>query len=166
VAITASEAVSDAAATITSYLDERDIRYERVSDGDWAIQLNGEKKLSITVLFALRERTLRVESFFIRRPVENLADVYGLFLRTNQRIYGVRFALDDLGDVYLVGRLPIESIIEEELDRVLGSILSTSDELFMPAIEIGFASYLKRDMAWRAAQGIPSGPPRATIPPA
>jgi hypothetical protein len=31
-------------------------------------------------------------------------------------------------------------------------VLTTSDELFMPAIEIGFASYLKRDLAWRAAQ--------------
>jgi len=157
--------VPDAAETITAYLDERDIRYERVSDADWAIQLHGEKKLSITVLFALRERTLQVESFFIRRPLENHADVYGLFLRTNKRLYGVRFALDDLGDVYLVGRFPIESLTEDELDRVLGAIFSTSDELFMPAIEIGFASYLERDMAWRAAQGTPSGPP-VTIPPA
>lgn len=157
--------MSDAADTITSYLDERDIRYERVGDMDWAIQLRGEKKLSITVLFALRERTLQVESFFIRRPAENHADLYRLLLRTNTRIYGVRFALDDLGDVYLVGRFPVESVAEEELDRVLGAIFSTSDELFMPAIEIGFASYLKRDMAWRAAQGIPDGAPRATIAP-
>ncbi len=117
--------MSDARSTIETYLSERDIRYERVSDGDWAIQLKGEKKLSITVLFALRERTLQVESFFIRRPAENHADLY--------------------------------------LDRVLGAILQTSDELFMPAIEIGFASYLKRDLAWRAAQGIPSGPPRADV---
>ena len=157
--------MTDAAATITSYLDERDIRYERVGSSDWAIQLRGEKKLSITVLFALRERTLQVESFFIRRPAENHADLYRLLLRTNVRIYGVRFALDDIGDVYLVGRFPVESVTDEELDRVLGAIFSISDELFMPAIEIGFESYLKRDMAWRAAQGIPDGVPRATISP-
>ena len=149
------------AETITAYLADRDVNNQRVSDTDWAIQLNGEKKLSITVLFALRERTLQIESFFIRRPAENHADLYGLLLRTNMRLYGIRFALDDIGDVYLVARLPIEAVTEEELDRVLGAILSTSDELFMPAIEIGFASYLKRDMAWRAAQGIPPGPPRA-----
>jgi putative sensory transduction regulator len=157
--------VSDAAATISAYLNDRDIRYERVSDAEWAIQLRGEKKLSITVLFALRERTLQVESFFMRRPAENHGDVYRLLLRTNVRIYGVRFALDELGDLYLVGRFPVESIAEDELDRVLGAVLSISDELFMPVIEIGFASYLKRDMAWRAAQGIPDGVPRATIAP-
>jgi hypothetical protein len=155
--------VPDPAATITAYLADRDVHNQRVSDTDWAIQLKGEKKLSITVLFALRERTLQIESFFIRRAHENHADLYRLLLRMNTRLYGVRFALDDLGDVYLVGRIPVEAVTEEELDRVLGAILQTSDELFMPAIEIGFASYLERDMAWRAAQGIPPGPPRAKI---
>src|SRR5439155_7985637 len=124
-AITASDALSGAAATIIAYLDERDIRYERVSDADWAIQLHGEKKLSITILFALRERTLQVESFFIRRPLENHADLYALLLRTNMRIYGVRFAVDDVGDVYLVGRFPVEAVSDEELERLLGAILST-----------------------------------------
>ena len=153
-------------ATISAYLDERDIRYERVSDNDWAIQLHGEKKLSITALFALRERTLQVESFFMRRPAENHAEVYGLLLRTNRRVYGVRFALDDIGDIYLVGRFAIETITADELDRMLGAILSISDELFMPVIEIGFASYLERDMAWRAAQGIPQTLPPQKLPPA
>ena len=151
------------AETITAYLADRDVTNQRVSDTDWAIQLKGEKRLSITVLFALRERTLQIESFFMRRPHENHADLYRLLLRTNMRLYGIRFAIDDLGDVYLVGRVPIEAVTEDELDRLLGAIFSNSDELFMPAIEIGFASYLERDMAWRAAQGIPSGPPRTTI---
>lgn len=141
-----------AAQTIESYLADRDVRHERIGEADWAVQLHGEKKLSITVLLALRERTLQLESFFIRRPAENHADVYRMLLRANMRIYGVRFAIDDIGDVFLVGRIPVDAVNEEELDRILGAILSTSDEMFMPAIEVGFASYLRRDMAWREAQ--------------
>ena len=80
---------------VERYLAERDLRYERVSDGDWAVLLKGEKKLAITVLVALRERTLAVESFFIRRPAENQAELYRMLLRANTRVYGVRFALDD-----------------------------------------------------------------------
>ena len=137
---------------IESYLADRDVRHERISEADWAVQLHGEKKLSITVLLALRERTLQIESFFIRRPAENHADVYRMLLRANKRIYGVRFAIDDIGDVFLVGRVPVDAVSEDELDRILGAILTTSDEMFMPAIEMGFASYLARDMAWRAAQ--------------
>jgi hypothetical protein len=137
---------------IASYLADRDVRNERVSDNDWALQLRGEKKFSITVLLAVRERTLQIESFFIRRAAENHADFYRMFLRANLRLYGVRFAIDEIGDVFLVGRVAIDAVTEEEIDRLLGAILTTSDEMFMPAIEVGFASYLERDMAWRAAQ--------------
>jgi len=157
--------VTGAVRVISSYLADRDVRYERVSDSDWAVLLKGEKKLSITVLLALRERTLAMESFFIRRPAENHADLYAILLRTNMRLYGVRFALDDIGDVYLTARIPVEAVTDEELDRILGAILVTSDEMFMPAIEVGFASYLQRDMAWRAAQGVPSAGPQSTVSP-
>jgi hypothetical protein len=116
------------------------------------LQLRGDKKHSITVLLALRERTLALESFFMRRPAENHADLYAMLLRTNMRAYGIRFALDDIGDVFIVARIALESVTDEELDRLLGAVLSTADEMFMPAIEVGFASYLARDMAWRAAQ--------------
>ena len=137
---------------IGAYLREHEIRHERPSESDWTVQLRGEKKLSTTVLFAVRERTLAVEAFFMRRPNENHAEFYRMLLRANMRTYAIRFAVDDVGDVYLVARIPLASVTEEELDRVLGAILTTAEETFMPAIEVGFASYLQRDMAWRAAQ--------------
>lgn len=140
------------AEVVESYLRDRDIRCERPSESDWVLQLRGEKKHSITVLLALRERTLALESFFMRRPAENHAELYGLLLRANMRTYGIRFALDDIGDIFIVTRLPLQAVTEEELDRLLGAVLTTADELFMPAIEVGFASYLARDLAWRAAQ--------------
>lgn len=140
------------AEVIAGYLRDREIRFEHPTDSDWALQLRGEKKHSITVLLALRERTLALESFFIRRPAENHAELYGMLLRANMRTYGIRFAIDDAGDVFIVARLPLEAVTEEELDRLLGAVLTTADGMFMPAIEVGFASYLARDMAWRAAQ--------------
>jgi len=155
--------VTDVRAVIERYLSSDDVRSQRITDSDWAIQLKGERKLSITVLVAVRERTVGVESFFIRRPAENHAELYRMLLRANTTLYGVRFALDDLGDVYLTGRFPIHAITDDELDRILGAILETSDSMFMPAIEVGFASYLARDLAWRAAQGAPEGAVRTTI---
>lgn len=144
--------MADPADVIDSYLREHQIRHERPTPSDWALQLAGEKRHSITVLLALRERTLRVESFFMRRPEENHGEFYALLLRANMRMYGVRFGLDDIGDVFLTARLALEVVTSDELDRLIGAILSESDALFMPAIEVGFASYLARDMAWRAAQ--------------
>lgn len=137
---------------VDRYLRDREIRHERPTDTDWVLLLRGEKKHTITVILALRERTLALESFFMRHPVENHDEIYAMLLRANMRTYGVRFALDDLDDIFIVGRLPLEAVTEVELDRLLGAILTTADEMFMPAIEVGFASYLARDLAWRAAQ--------------
>ena len=144
--------MADPAEIISAYLRDRDIRHERATGSGWALQLKGDKRHSITVLFALRERTLAVESFFMRRPAENHADFYAILLRANMRMYGVRFGIDDVGDVFLTARVALEAVTEDELDRLLGAILTESDSLFMPAIETGFTSYLARDMAWRAAQ--------------
>jgi Putative bacterial sensory transduction regulator len=68
-------------------------------------------------------------------------------------MYGVHFALDPLGDVYLVGRLPLSSVTATEIDRLLGCVLSYSDDNFDTALELGFASSIRREWAWRSRRG-------------
>ena len=63
------------------------------------------------------------------------------------------FAINELGDIYLVGRLPLTTITEQELDRVLGSVLQYSDSSFNPLLELGFASAIRREWAWRVSRG-------------
>jgi hypothetical protein len=65
----------------------------------------------------------------------------------------MHFALDPLGDVYLVGRLPLASVTAAEIDRLLGCVLSYSDDNFDTALELGFASSIRREWAWRASRG-------------
>ncbi len=97
--------------------------------------------------------SLHVEAFFCRQPDENHARFYRFLLERGARMYGVHFALDPLGDVYLVGRLPLGSVTAAEVDRLLGCVLSYSDENFDAALEIGFASSIRREWAWRARRG-------------
>jgi hypothetical protein len=86
----------------------------------------------------------------MRRPQENADRFYELLLRRNARAYGVHFAVDADGDVYLAGRRAAAGLDEDEMDRIVGSILIEADGLFDAAIEVGFASYLEADRAWRA----------------
>jgi hypothetical protein len=65
----------------------------------------------------------------------------------------VHFALDRIGDVYLVGRLPLSAISPAEIDRLLGCVLSYADDNFNAALEIGFASSIRKEWAWRAKRG-------------
>ncbi len=97
--------------------------------------------------------SLHVEAFFCRQPDENHADFYRFLLERSGRMYGVHFALDQVGDVYLVGRLPLGCLSTDEIDRILGCVLSYSDENFDAALMLGFASSIRREWAWRTKRG-------------
>ncbi len=77
----------------------------------------------------------------------------GYLLRKNGGMYGVGFALDETGDVYLVGRLPLSAVTPEEIDRLLGCVLTYSDDNFDRALELGFAGSIQREWDWRVKRG-------------
>jgi len=64
-----------------------------------------------------------------------------------------RVRRNELGDIYLVGRLPFSAVTEQELDRVIGAVLQYSDSSFNPLLELGFANAIRREWAWRVSRG-------------
>lgn len=137
------------AGAIESFLQHNEIASVRTAPATWALSIPGEAKHQIAVLIALGEQTLRAESFFMRRPLENEAAFYALLLRWNRRATPARFAIDDLGDVYIAAEIPVSAVSETELDRLLGAVVTASEETFVPALEVGFTTYLAADRAWR-----------------
>lgn len=134
-------------------LAERGIAFSHDRPGEFVAELRGEHKLVTNCLLAVGAHALLVQAFFVRRPDENQADFYRYLLERNARMYAVAFCLDRLGDVYLSGRLPLAAVDEGELDRLLGSVLAYSDENFDPALQLGFASAIRREWAWRVDRG-------------
>jgi len=84
---------------------------------------------------------------------ENAAELYKFLLGRNAKMYGVSFAVDQVGDVFIVGHLPLASVTADEVDRLLGCVLTYADENFDRALEIGFASSIRREWAWRVSRG-------------
>jgi hypothetical protein len=117
------------------------------------VRLTGTHKLATLTWLIAGEHSLHVEAFFCRQPDENHAALYRFLLERNGRMFGVHFALDATGDVYLTGRLPLCSIAADEIDRVLGCVLTYADEAFDQALRLGFGSAIKREWAWRASRG-------------
>jgi len=145
--------VSGVAETIESFLANAEIPFKRVGENEWGAQLRGDRKLTIPLGIAVHGDRVVFESFFMRRPQENADRFYEMLLRRNARTFGVHFAVDAQGDVFLVGAWPVSSLTDDALDRIIGSILIESDGLFDTAIGIGFESYFKADMEWRARGG-------------
>jgi len=97
--------------------------------------------------------SLSIEAFFIRKPDENHEAFYRWLLERNARMYAVAFAIDNIGDVYLVGKLPLTAVTPDEIDRILGSVLTYSDEGFDTALELGFRSSIEKEWDWRVKRG-------------
>ena len=140
-------------AVIAATLVEAGVEHEHVRPGAFLVSLPGQHKLKTAVWLVVGDHSLLVEAFVVRRPDENEAAFYRYLLERNARMYGVHFSVDHLGDVYLVGRVPLEAVDGEELDRVLGCVLTYSDEEFDRLLEIGFATSIRREWAWRVKRG-------------
>jgi hypothetical protein len=142
-----------AGGALGTVLDTLGVGYENPEPGAFLLRLEGEHKLATMTWLIAGQHSLQVEAFFCRQPDENHAAFYRFLLERNGRMYGVRFALDAAGDVYLTGRLPLAAITEPEIDRLLGCVLSYSDETFNEALKIGFGSAIRREWEWRQKRG-------------
>src|SRR3954449_1364450 len=150
---------------IKGALDELELSYERVEDGAFLVKLEGEHKLATMTWLVVQDFSLLVEAFFMRKPAENEGGTYGFLLGRNARTYAVHFSIDRLGDVYLTGRLPLQAITADEVDRILGSVRTYADENFDPALMLGFKGAIERERTWRAKlpPGAGGRPPRGVL---
>ncbi len=147
------EAGGAAAKTIEAALADLGLPFETPRPGAYLVRLEGQHKLATMTWLIAGAHSLHVEAFFCRQPDENHAAFYRFLLERSGRMYGVHFALDRVGDVYLVGRAALASVTASEIDRLLGCVLSYSDENFDQALMIGFASSIRREWAWRTRRG-------------
>jgi len=142
--------------TIAAALDEAELTYDSPGDGQFFVTLPGTHKLATHCWLVAGRHALLVEAFVCRKPDENVEEFFRFLLRRNARLYAVAFSVDEAGDVYLVGRLPLHAVTAEEVDRLLGSVLQYADESFDRLLEIGFAGSIRREWQWRQKNGMPT----------
>ncbi|MGH3360738.1 MAG: YbjN domain-containing protein [Nocardioidaceae bacterium] len=145
--------MSPAADTIRAGLDGAELEYAEHRPGVFDVELPGERKLKTTCRLEVGEQALSIHAFVARRPDENHEVVYRWLLERNLKLYAVAFALDHNGDIYLDGRLPLDAVTTDEVDRVLGAVLTYADESFNTILELGFASSIRKEWEWRLARG-------------
>jgi hypothetical protein len=134
------------------------LQIDEVGEDRWMTMLAGEWKRTIPLLLDLDERTLKVTSLFAGVPDEGHEQVYRILLQRNQRPQAVHFALDDEGDLIIVGSLPLVALDAQAVDDLLGAVLTLADETFNQVLRTGFASYLEAEQRWREKVGMPPNP--------
>ncbi|GAA3728033.1 hypothetical protein HDA32_000250 [Spinactinospora alkalitolerans] len=148
-----SQEQASAIAAIETALKEADLEFERPDPEAFMVTLPGRRKLKTLAWLGVGEHSLLVKTFFCRQPDENHADFYRWLMLKNNEMYGMAFTADEVGDVYIVGRSALACVTPEEVDRLLGCLLTYSDDYFNPALERGFASSIRREWEWRVERG-------------
>ena len=144
--------MDDPAQVLRGYLTENDLEFEE-RDGSFSFGLPGERKLQTPVRVDIGPHALAVHAFVCRNPDENHERVYRWLLERNLKTYAVSYAVDHMGDIYLDARLPLVLVTPEEIDRVLGSVLTHADGSFNTILELGFASSIRKEWEWRNLRG-------------
>src|SRR5437762_7256087 len=134
---------------IESTLDERGVDWERTGEGAYVVTLPGTRKLKTLCNLVVGGHALRIEAFVMRQPEERREELWAWLLQRNARMYGVAFAIDKAGDVYLTGRVPLHAVTAEELDRLLGAVLSYDEENLDKMLSIGLGEAIRSEWAWR-----------------
>jgi hypothetical protein len=150
--------VADVQQVVEKALDASELTYSRHPGAHGGppgliVELPGERKLTTNTILSFGEHSMRIEAFVCRKPDENHAGVYRFMLKRNRRLYGLAYTLDNVGDIYLVGRMSLESVTSAEIDRVLGQVLEAVDSDFNTLLELGFRSSIQKEWEWRVSRG-------------
>ena len=151
--MTDEDPATRAAAVVRETLAASGLEWREPAERRFEVDLPGERKLRTTCRLEVGAQSLAVHAFVARHPDENHERVYRWLLERNLRLYGVAFAVDHAGDIHLDGRLPLTAVTAEEVDRLLGAVLTYADESFNTILELGFATSIRREWEWRRARG-------------
>ena len=120
----------------------------------WYVRFRCDGRDATTIYFDLHERTLRYEVYFLPMPETGegaeparVAELYEFLLRRNHTMYGARFSLGPDGDVYLVGRVALEHLSVDELDRIIGVLYELTERWFQPVVQLAYAKRPLQDDA-------------------
>ena len=144
---------ADAATVIEAALVDSGLDFERMTPSSFAVNLPGERRLRTACLLSIGPQALSIEAFVVRHPDEKRDEVYAWLLQRNARMYAVSWSIDDSGDIYLTGKMPLSAIDADEIDRILGAVLEYADGSFNYLLQLGFGSSIRREWAWRVKNG-------------
>ncbi|MEV5549431.1 YbjN domain-containing protein [Streptomyces sp. NPDC052309] len=149
----AESQMAKAAQVVEGALQDAELEWESPEPGNYVVKLPGTRKLSTTVSLLIGRHSLSLNAFVIRHPDENEAAVHRWLLERNLKLYGVSYAVDRLGDVYVTAKLPLAAVTADEIDRLLGQVLEAADGAFNTLLELGFATAIRKEYAWRVSRG-------------
>lgn len=120
-----------------------DVVWSGDHEGRRGVRMRQTVRDMTTVWFEVGDRTLRVEAYVLPSPPQARDEVFRIALTHNARTRRVAFALDRLGDLVLVARIPLAEVTEEELELTLGEVYELVEVSFRALVAAAFGRETK-----------------------
>lgn len=104
----------------------------------WGIRMAQEAREATTVWFTVGERTVGYEAYLLPQPPQRAADVYRFCLVRNHRSWPAAISMDDRGDLYVRGRIPLTDLSARRLGEAVGAVYETVELSFRRLVVMGF----------------------------
>ena len=119
-------------------LNALDIDVERRAEREWSVAVPCGTRGPVAVLITVRDFTVTLRAFVVRRPDRDAEGVHARLLHKNLSTRHWRFAIDDLGDVFARADARLEGLDTAVLDGLLGELSTIVDEVYESIVRMGF----------------------------
>ena len=127
------------------------VPFERVEVGAYVVELHGAGRPRTWLWVVAGEQSVALEAFVVHLTVEaDHAAVHRHVLRRGLGLRRVHYAIDDVGDLFVVGDLPHTALDEDGLDLVLGEVHDLMDRDAPALLALAYGDRLERDEALAA----------------
>ncbi len=118
--------------------ESADVVWAGDHEGLWGIRLAQQARDFTTVWFEVGDLTVRAEAYVLPAPPHNGGAFYRYCLAKNATSWPVSFEVDRRGDLFIAGRIPLDTLHPETLDGIVGAIYGMVETSFRTLVRIGF----------------------------
>ena len=118
---------------------ESSVEWAGLHEGRRGIRMRQQAREATTIWFTVGERTVRFEAYLLPRPPTGAEEAYRIALARKHRSWPATISLDDRGDLFISGRIPLTDLRHVRLDEAVGAVYEVVELTFRTLVKAGFA---------------------------
>lgn len=107
-------------------------------EGRRGVRMRQETRDMTTVWFDVGQRTVSIEAYVLPKPPRQAEEVFRQALVRNAGTRRMAFAVDRIGDLVIVGKIPLEHLSIEEMELALGEVYDLIELSFPGLVRAAF----------------------------
>ena len=119
---------------------DSDVVWAGSHEGRWGIRMRQDCREATTIWFDVGDLTVGFEAYLLPAPPAGAGEVYRHCLARNHRAWPAAIAIDRRGDLFVLGRIPLDGLTSDRLDEAVGAVYEVVELSFPALLRLGYRS--------------------------